>query len=129
MYAWGGPGGVRGTRGGARALTAHRVARGGGFWAWTLYNSTHFFFLAGSGGSNAASMASSNTFFNPFCKTRTPGVIIRPVTLAVIDSVISVTIYYRLYQVESLHATFTKLFMVRFLPESTAWCELVPHLK
>lgn len=35
-----------------------------------IYKSTHFFFLAGSGGSSAASMASSNTFFNPFCKTR-----------------------------------------------------------
>ena len=28
----------------------------------------HLLFLTGSGGSNAAKMASSKTFFNPFCK-------------------------------------------------------------
>lgn len=33
------------------------------------YNKTHFFFLGGSGGSKAARIASSNTFFKPFCKT------------------------------------------------------------
>ena len=27
----------------------------------------HFLFFGGSGGSNAARIASSNTFFNPFC--------------------------------------------------------------
>lgn len=31
------------------------------------YNRVHFFFLAGSGGSRAAKMASSNTFLSPFC--------------------------------------------------------------
>ena len=35
---------------------------------FTDYNKTHFFFLGGSGGSKAARMASSNTFFKPFCK-------------------------------------------------------------
>uniref|UniRef100_A0A224Y0U6 Putative secreted protein n=1 Tax=Panstrongylus lignarius TaxID=156445 RepID=A0A224Y0U6_9HEMI len=31
-----------------------------------LYSMTHFLFLIGSGGSNAARIASSNTFFSPF---------------------------------------------------------------
>ena len=33
-----------------------------------VYKMIHLFFLGGSGGSNAASIASSKTFFKPFCK-------------------------------------------------------------
>ena len=33
-----------------------------------VYKMIHLFFFGGSGGSNAASIASSNTFFKPFCK-------------------------------------------------------------
>lgn len=39
------------------------------FWwcrRWTFYKILHRFFLAGSGGSRAAKIASSKTFFNPF---------------------------------------------------------------
>jgi hypothetical protein len=32
-----------------------------------FYKILHRFFLAGSGGSSAANIASSKTFFNPFC--------------------------------------------------------------
>lgn len=35
-----------------------------------FYNKTHPFFFFGSGGSSAAKMASSNTFFNPFCEQK-----------------------------------------------------------
>ena len=35
------------------------------------HNMQHFRFLGCSGGSRAAKIASSNTFFNPFCKIRT----------------------------------------------------------
>lgn len=35
-----------------------------------LYKILHFFFFCGSGGSKAAKIASSNTFFNPFCKSK-----------------------------------------------------------
>lgn len=34
------------------------------------YKNLHFLFLEGSGGSKAAKIASSNTFFRPFCKSR-----------------------------------------------------------
>ena len=38
------------------------------------YNSTHFrFFFGGSGGSSAASIASSKTFFRPFCNVNSTG--------------------------------------------------------
>jgi hypothetical protein len=33
-----------------------------------VYNRTHFLLFTGSGGSNAARIASSKTFFNPFWK-------------------------------------------------------------
>ena len=50
------------------------------FWVWKLgggrvperfQSSIHLRLFLGSGGSRAASMASSNTFFNPFCGSKT----------------------------------------------------------
>jgi hypothetical protein len=36
----------------------------------TVYKRMHFLLFTGSGGSNAARIASSKTFFNPFCEQK-----------------------------------------------------------
>ena len=45
----------------------HKTFEGVPFLSSSFYNKAHFFFFGCSGGSNAARIASSNTFFNPFC--------------------------------------------------------------